>query len=89
MSKITPIRLGAEPPSSSDGDEEGMPINIIDAHLAQAKAICDLVAMVEREAVFDDTIAWALHSAIDHIDAARETAEKLHKEAQARQGGEP
>ena len=85
MSKVTPIRPGAEPPSGSDLTDE--PINVIDAHLAQARSICDLVAMVDRETIFDDTIEWALHSAIDHIDAAREAAGKLNQEA--RQGGKP
>jgi hypothetical protein len=83
MSKITPIRPGTEPPSGGD-DLTEQPINVIEEHLAKARAICDLVGVVDREGLFEDTVGWALSSAMDHIDAAREAADKLHKEAQAR-----
>jgi hypothetical protein len=85
MSKITPIR----PSAKSSGGEDHLtdqPINVIETHLAQARAICDLVGIVDREGVFEDTIGWALHSAMDHIDAAREAANELHREARAQEG---
>jgi hypothetical protein len=59
MSKVTPIRPGSQPPSGGD-DATEQPINRIESHLAQARAICDLVECCEREDLHDDTLGWAM-----------------------------
>jgi hypothetical protein len=78
MSKVTPIRPGSQPPSGGD-DATEQPINRIESHLAQARAICDLVECCEREDLHDDTLGWAMFAVQAQIDAAREAAGKLHE----------
>jgi hypothetical protein len=65
MRKVTPIHPGTDSP-------EPAPINVIETHLAQAMAIVELVAIVDREGLREDTVGCALQSAMEHIEAARE-----------------
>lgn len=82
MSNVTPIRPGSEPAAVSPTFDIR---HAIEAHHAQAKAICDLVSLADPETLFEETIGWALHAVIDHIDAAEEAAGKLYVLARGRQ----
>jgi len=80
MSNVILIHPGAEPSNTTASGGESH-INIVEQHLAQARAIVDLVMMADHETLFDDTIANALWSVLDRIEDARGAADVLNREA--------
>lgn len=82
MSSVTPIR-----PSGDAGHRGVSPSfdirNSINAHLAQAKAIVDLVYICHVEDALekldDHTLGWALSVATEQLGAAEDAVGKLYE----------
>lgn len=88
MSNVTPIRPGGGDEAAARRTSFDIR-NSIDTHLAQAKAIVDLVYICHIEDAFekldDHTLGWALTVATEQLGAAEDAVGKLHELARGQQ----